>query len=250
MNLTTRYDRGKIDGPRPSRAGADGMLRVPAYIARTGIQEYATADGRVIRELRPPEEVFHPDALASFAQVVVTLQHPPCMVDASNAKLYARGATSDDVRAADNRYVATKLLVSDKLAVDAVLTGQAQEVSCGYTCELDFTPGTWEGQAYDAVQRQIRGNHVALVDKGRAGPSVKVRLDSGVQDALLRGSNDAADPARFDPTLEAPMPRMTLDGVDHEIPDSLVAPVKAELAKVRVDPYAEAHQGRARQPQR
>ena len=45
-----------------------------------------------------------------------------------------------------------------------VKDGRSRELSCGYYCDLDETPGEYEGQRYDARQRNIRGNHLALVE--------------------------------------------------------------------------------------
>jgi hypothetical protein len=53
-----------------------------------------------------------------------------------------------------------------------------REVSCGYTCDCDPTPGKYEGERYDCVQRNIRYNHVAIVARGRAGPEIRLHLDA------------------------------------------------------------------------
>lgn len=59
-------------------------------------------------------------------------------------------------------------------AMSNLIDSGKKELSCGYRCLYDFTAGTFEGQPYDAVQRRIRGNHLALVDEGRMGPEVAV----------------------------------------------------------------------------
>lgn len=71
-------------------------------------------------------------------------------------------------------YVVGALTVTDKKAIDAIENGTAKELSCSYAYEPDFTPGEVDGIAYDFVMRDIHGNHVALVDAGRAGPDVVV----------------------------------------------------------------------------
>ena len=232
-----RFDRlGVIHAD--AKPGSDGMLRLPARIARVGVQEYGLPSGGIQRELRPPDEVFHPDALASFAQVIVTLDHPPPgKVTAENSKIYARGATGEVVKK-DGDHVAAQLLISDKIAVDAVVSGTHVELSGGYTCDLDFTPGEYNGIRYDAVQRNIRGNHVALVPKGRAGPSVRLRLDSAGADGILRP--DPAESASGNKPAERPMPRIRLDGADHEVPDALLAPIQREIAAAKADGEAQA----------
>lgn len=59
-------------------------------------------------------------------------------------------------------------------AMDNLINAGKRDLSCGYRCTYDWTPGTWNGQAYDCVQRNIRGNHLALVKRGRMGPDVAV----------------------------------------------------------------------------
>src|SRR5690606_27126345 len=69
-----------------------------------------------------------------------------------------------------------------------------RELSCGYSCDLEHVPGEWidprtgVAHRYDAIQRNIRGNHVAVVSKGRAGPEARVRLDSAEAGVLVSDS--------------------------------------------------------------
>lgn len=71
-------------------------------------------------------------------------------------------------------YIVGALTVTDQKAIDAIENGTAKELSCSYAYEPDFTSGEVDGIAYDFVMRNIHGNHVALVDTGRAGPDVVV----------------------------------------------------------------------------
>lgn len=82
-------------------------------------------------------------------------------------------------------YVVGALTVTDKDAIDAIENGTAKELSCSYAYDPDFTAGEHEGIAYDFIMRNIRGNHVALVDTGRAGPDVVVAdgLPSGMRES-------------------------------------------------------------------
>lgn len=74
----------------------------------------------------------------------------------------------------DAPYLDNALTVTDKTAIDGIMNETLKEISCGYFFEPDFTPGFFNGVAYDFVMRNIRGNHVALVKEGRAGPDVYV----------------------------------------------------------------------------
>ena len=202
----------------------NGFLRVDATITRAGIFEYRNPDGTVRRELRPPSEVFDAESLASFESVPVTDEHPPKMLDADDAADYSRGAAGEARRDADGVHVASRLLVTDRNLVAKLDDGKARQTSCGYTCDLDETPGVDPvfGR-YDAIQRKIRGNHVAIVPRGRAG-SARVRMD-GAAVSLVRSDTDAAGDSGDDSPdtsqhrkAPAPMPMKTirLDGVDFD----------------------------------
>lgn len=154
----------------------DGTIRVPAYIGKAGVQVYQYDDGSTVREYRPPEEVFSPASLATWPGLALTILHPSEPVSPSNWSTLAKGHVADDPRK-DGVFLAVDVVVKDQAALDGVSKGELVELSCGYFCQLDFTPGvTPEGEEYDAIQRQIVGNHVALGPEGwgRAGSDVKV----------------------------------------------------------------------------
>jgi hypothetical protein len=202
----------------------NGWLRAPAYIARTGVLEYRLPDGSVRRELRLPEEVFKQDALDSFELVPLVDDHPlEGELNAKNTALYSAGAVGKVHQ--DGEYVAAEVLVQDARAISKVEAGK-HEVSCAYHADLEMTPGVWNGQRYDCIQRNIRGNHVALVRQGRAGPDVKLRLDSAdvgvlVSDAEQTGSVSVA---------RVPMLKFKIDGVEYEVSEQVAQAVAKERA--------------------
>ena len=206
-----RYDRASPLS-KPVRL-PNGFVRAEGYLTRAGIFVYRDAKGNTVRELRPPEEVMHPDALASFALVPVTNEHPPEALTADNAKQYAVGSVSESVAPEGDKVRAT-LMITDADAIAALDAGRS-ELSCGYTADVVIEPGTWQGQRYDAKQTNIRGNHVALVDAGRAGPTCSIRMD-------------AADAAQ-EITLENVM--IEVGGAKYSVP----AEMAAELAKMLAD---------------
>ena len=65
---------------------------------------------------------------------------------------------------------------NDDIITDSLKKYKMRELSCGYNLRLDETPGVWEGQPYDAIQRDIEINHLALVDKARAGEQARLNL--------------------------------------------------------------------------
>ena len=86
----------------------------------------------------------------------------------------------------DGINVAVDMVITKKDAIEAILNGK-QGLSMGYTCDIEMAePGaTWAGVEYDYVQRNIRYNHCAIVDAGRAGDNAKIELRVDSQDAVL-----------------------------------------------------------------
>lgn len=171
--MELREDQVAFD--RPSKTAA-GYLRAPARLTRVGIFEYRDpVSGKLSRELRPADEVFNADSLDSLRMVPLTLGHPAGGLDAKRARKESRGSVGENV-VQDGDFVAASIVVHDETMVQALEDGTRQ-ISCGYSCKVDPTPGEYNGQRYDGVQREIRYNHVALVERGRAGPEVAVRMD-------------------------------------------------------------------------
>lgn len=168
-------DAAPIAGVRLTR---DGYAVAEVRAARTGIQQYTGREvGRpdlaVVNVYRPPESVFAADSMASYGFKPVTINHPAQGVTADSWKDLAVGVVGGDV-VRDGGFVKVPLALMDAAAIKAVQEG-TREISMGYVCDLAFEDGvTPEGEPYQAVQRDIRINHLALVPKGRAGPHCRV----------------------------------------------------------------------------
>lgn len=180
-----------------TRTTADGYLVAEARAVRAGIQIYTgdevgRPDLATVRVYRPPTEVFATDSLTSFGHSPVTIDHPPVAVTADNWRDHAVGETSGEVLR-DGEWLRIPLILKDRAAIDAVRSGQRQ-LSAGYTCELDWTAGvTPSGETYDAVQRRIRGNHLAIVQHARAGTMARIG-DSAVTQANMTLDQLVAQP--------------------------------------------------------
>jgi hypothetical protein len=192
----------------------EGYLIAPGNLARTGVQEYRAfelgldVDGmdpmKVIRLHRPAEEVFNPTSMASFESKPITIEHPKEAVTSDNWSELAKGEVRDVTRSGD--LMTGTLLVRAKDAIEAVQTGKVQ-LSNGYTFELDMTPGqTADGRAYDGIQRNIRGNHVALVDAARCGSACRI-ADS--QTNITKGK-----------TMTDAKRKVAVDGIPLEVEDT------------------------------
>jgi hypothetical protein len=176
----TRYDFGTVQ--RVERT-PQGGLRVPAAVTRTGVLTYQRADGSVTREWRPADEVFATDSLATLRGAPVTDLHPQQLVTTDTWKELAVGHVGDAPRREGDLLVAD-LVVQDAAECARIEARERVEVSCGYECDVEPTPGvTPEGERYDAVQRRVKYNHVGLGPSGwgRAGPRVALRLDGAAQ---------------------------------------------------------------------
>lgn len=178
------FDTIALDAPRLTR---DGYLVSEVRAGRIGIQTYrgselGISDKDIIRVYRPPDEVFNGDAMASFTSLPVTLDHPPELVSSKNWKKYAVGFTGETCHK-DGGFVRVPLAVKDADAIALIQSGDKKELSFGYTVDYDFTPGvTPEGEEYDAVQRNLRGNHLAIVSVGRAGRACRISDDEADDD--------------------------------------------------------------------
>jgi len=173
MNL---FDAFVIDGVRRT---ADGYLAAFARVARTGIQEYkghelGRPDMDKVRVYRPPEEVFHEDALRSFAHRPITMNHPSTPVTARNWKKYAGGQTGDQV-VRDGEYIRVPMVMMDQALIDAYEKEGIKELSMGYSTDIKWRTGVTDaGEPYDAVQTAIRGNHLAVVPQARGGDQLRI----------------------------------------------------------------------------
>ena len=234
-----RFDTGQLEKPEFL---PNGWVRVDGYIARSGLLTYRTESGQPWTEYRPPDEAFSQATLDSFGLVPLTNTHPPeGLLTAENTS--RRQVGSVETPRQDGEKVRARMLVTDSDAVNAMRRGRI-ELSCGYTCDVENTSGTVDGQRYDAVQRNVRGNHVALVDTGRAGPDVRVRMDSkGAATDMIQlpvSAATAGDPKLKGQPLEPKTTKVRIDGVDFEVPESAAQAItKAVDAQVRL---AQRHQ--------
>jgi hypothetical protein len=206
-----RFDVGRLD--RAKRTGAGGA-RVPASVARTGVQSYTDERGNVVREYRPPEAVFAPASLDTLGSIPVTVGHPPEGVNPRNYRQLSVGHVSDapSGRRADGplEWLDTAVVVHDADALRKVESGELAEVSMGYLADVIPEAGIApDGQHYDAKQTNIRFNHLALLKDGhaRAGSGARLRLDGHQEPTPMFRADDNSTPAKS---------LVKVDGIDVE----------------------------------
>jgi hypothetical protein len=168
------------------RETRDGYLVATVKAARTGIQDYlgrelGKPDMATVKVYRPADQVFAADAMASAAYRPLTNDHPPEWVTRDNWKKYATGQIGGEI-ARDGDFLALPLVMMDGVAIADFRAGK-RELSMGYSCEIEWTPGTTtDGQAYDAIQKNIRINHLAVVDLARGGSQLRIGDMRGAPD--------------------------------------------------------------------
>jgi hypothetical protein len=211
---------------------ADGTIRIPARITRTGVLSYRFTDGTERRELRPAEEVFSSDSLATWPGLAITVDHPPSPVTPENWAALSVGHVGDTVKP-DGDHLGADVVIKSGPAIARVAAGELVEVSCGYYVEIDPTPGvTADGEAYDVIQRKIRGNHVAIGPKGwgRAGDSVR----------LFSGDAEGTDRDALTGFSGGPYPSGEQGTKPTEIDQSMATPLQARTDATAAPPTAPA----------
>lgn len=157
------------------------LLCLGVSIARTGEMVYGETEiplegddqGQVLIH-REEEEVFNPKTIASFEGKPVTITHPKDFVGPDNWQRLAVGIIQNVRRGSGDQKqdLIADLLITDNMAIGAVKNG-LREVSCGYDAAFEQTS---EGQG---IQTKIVGNHLALVEQGRAGSAYAIHDHKG-----------------------------------------------------------------------
>lgn len=226
-------DRLTLDAPRRT---ADGYMAVRAKSARTGVYQYSGVevdpdnkhglrDQAVVNVLRDDAAVFDKRAVHSFIGKPITDDHPTEAVTADNWRDHSRGAIMGAIR--DGDHLAFDLILMDAATIAKVESGKA-ELSNGYSAALEFGdfkgPG---GEVCPVRQASITGNHIAIVDRGRAGPSCRIgdaapctSLPSNILDSLK---------------TEKPVKNYTLDGLTVDLANADTAIATCDTLKAQRD---------------
>lgn len=233
-----RYDSAKFK----ATIDENGFLVDTPVVARLGVQVYYTEDGRTVREFRPAEEVFKDESLASYQGKPMTLDH--VFVNSENAKEVVVGSVTGKAEPLGSSVVAP-IVVYDNTAIQEAMAGNAKELSVGYSAILDETPGWGDPvtgeyvlksdgdqfdapdgwQEFDAIQRDIKVNHLAMVYRGRAGIA-KLNMD-GEQENPYTTDVDINKEDKHEMTV-----KIKLDGAqEFEVAPEIASHIEALNAK-------------------
>ncbi|AZD85001.1 hypothetical protein C4K14_2167 [Pseudomonas chlororaphis subsp. aureofaciens] len=174
----------------------NGWLEVPDNpISKVGVFDYLGSEigapdpNKIYKVYRPAEELSDPECISSFRLLPFVNDHEFLGSEDLGAMPAERkgiqGVIGERLYFADP-FLRGNIKVLSTAAQGLIDSGKI-DLSPGYRCKYEFTPGVFEGQRYDAVQRCIRGNHLALVDEGRTGPDV------AVQDHIMKITIDSAE---------------------------------------------------------
>lgn len=171
------YDSVPIrDAKIDDQTGFLYVRRVP--IAQAMVQTYYKPDGTETQEVKLPKYILSDSTVASANDKPVTNDHPGELVTKSNSRKYMRGFTTS------NAHVEGNVLYNDVAITDAELISAIQngkkELSIGFETEVVPESGEYNGVKYDHVQKNIKINHLAVVQRGRAGHTVRLVGDSAV----------------------------------------------------------------------
>ncbi|MED4934002.1 DUF2213 domain-containing protein [Heyndrickxia coagulans] len=210
-----RFDKAFIQDYQET---SEGYLTVNAPITRPGVFPYMRADGSLKMEAKLPEELFSSTTVQSAQAKPVTDDHPSEPVTTANYKQYAKGMTHTDASVKDNK-LWVSFTITDAALIQKVKSGK-RELSIGFLSDVRDEPGEYAGQRYDSVQRNIEINHLAVVEKGRAGPEVAIRGDSA---AFMIDSDDKGGMKKM---------KYKIDGVEYEVDAAVKQFIEAQAARL------------------
>jgi hypothetical protein len=144
---------------------------IPGWNEEEGVHLLGLDPEKTYMMLRDPEELRK--SVKTWNGIQLLLIHKPVDAETDHGKEEIVGTTGTNADFVDP-YLRNSLVLWTKDGIELIESEDQREISCGYHYDPDMTPGTFNGEHYDGVMRNIRGNHVALVEEGRAGPDVLV----------------------------------------------------------------------------
>lgn len=210
-----RYDTSYI---KDYSETSEGYLTVHVPITRPGVFPYQRNDGTVQMEAKLPEEIFNDRVIYSARSKPVTDEHPNEPVTIENYQKYAKGMSHTDSRIEDLK-VYVSLTITDRELIQKIHDGK-NEISIGFMSDVVAETGTYNGQNYEYVQRNIEINHIAIVEKGRAGPEVAIRADSDAWQ--VDGANNTKKEGS-----QTKMAKVKIKDTEYEVDDAVKAHITA-----------------------
>lgn len=171
------------------RATADGFMVASPLVARMGVQIYrgwelGNPDVEEARVYRPEDSVFAQDSMSTYAYRPITFNHPHDLVSPQNYKDVSVGFSGAEI-ARDGDFLRVPMVLMDAAAIKAVKDQRQNELSVGYVADIEWVDGvTPGGEKYNAIQRNIRANHIAIVSQARGGSNLRLGDGSEGEDDM------------------------------------------------------------------
>ena len=182
MTEEFRYDRFFIENIR-DKLDSNGFLTLSAKVTRTGVFNYRL-DGKIVRELRHPDDVFDPESMRSLAMKPFTMLHSGKILDSETFKKHTHGTTGENITRTDDNYLKCNISVQDKKAIDTITGQNRTKLSAGYKCKIEKGGGEFEGVRFDQRQRNIKYNHVTgglAAGEANGGDGCEFRFDQAFE---------------------------------------------------------------------
>lgn len=206
--MNFRFD-DKLTIPTSRRIQATGQMIAECAIARTGVLLYRAGElgsmfedrnpTDVIRVAQLSDDLFSEETLEKFRSAPITIGHPQEDVDTKNMKELGKG-TLEGKPHQEGDHLSASLVLSDEEAIELVNAGVSElSVRAYYTLHrVD------DSLTHDAVRRIKTVNHIAIVDKGRAGITCRISdsEDGGV--VVIQEVEDNVLPVE-EPIVEEPV---------------------------------------------
>ncbi len=164
----------------------EGYLKGEATVSRTGVFRYINPDGTERLELRHPDDILLPESLDTLKSIPITVDHPRVLVNSSNINNLAVGMTGETIKL-DGEEIRISLAITHPEGLKAIDKGK-RELSMGYTLELIREDGVYNGERYTHRQKNVKYNHLAIVEKARAGRCARINTD-GVIEIIIHEDN-------------------------------------------------------------
>jgi hypothetical protein len=226
-----RIDKVTIKDVNFDRLTPEGFLVIDAAITRSGVFEYRNPiTGDIRLELRHPDDIFQKFSIDSLKLKPITNDHPSEMVTSDNVKQLTVGTIGENVWV-DGEFIMATITVQDENTIQQIRDGK-RELSCGYFALTIEDEGVYidgDGNEIPHTHRQtfIDYNHLAVVDKGRAGSNVRIpAFDSSesdtfegyaIQQKRITDKTQGKSEPKSDSIKENRMVKLIIDNVDYEV---------------------------------
>ncbi|MFT9496369.1 DUF2213 domain-containing protein [Anaerosolibacter sp.] len=213
MDEVKRYDKIELGS---LNYGGTGFLVYDFVAAQAGVFPYWDWEtGRVVYELKHPDDLLTDDVLKQLNNLPITEDHPKELITVKNSSQFVKGMTGNESRINGNM-LEGRGTIFDGTLISLMLSGAKKECSLGLLCKVVEESGVYEGKRYDRRQKDFRLNHLAMVPRARCGSECTVKLDAE-ENYAVQIRYDEID--QYNQRSVYKTMKIKLDGIEHDVPD-------------------------------